>query len=326
MPMIPCVVREFAPELGVTLDRPTYLSVTWLDIIHAAITVGRRGWWDVWQHGAYSIFEMFYRSSMVFANFRESANGGIRKTTAHEWLDPSEKSAVSYFLGLTCAKLMATQRLSVHWAMHLSVYAEHLQATFSTSSGPRRRPDLVGRDTSGRWCVFEAKGRTNKPTAKTIQDAKEQTRMLRTIRGVDPYLRIASIAHFVNQTLCVHLEDPKGADEEALDLDVSEAQFIRDYYRPFTHLVEQNRAEPIEIDGHKVRVVGVPGADMRIGLSEDIRTMVTDKTEQHLLPREAVRSFDVSRNLLLGSDGILVELGKTWSPEMMSLEPWDRHG
>ena len=325
MPMIPCVSRGFAPEFGVQVDRHYYLTVTWPEIVHAAITVGRRGWRDVWQHGAYSIFEMLYRSSMVFANLRESENGGIRKTVAHEWLDQSEKSAVSYFLGLTFAKLMATQQLSVHWAMHLDVYAQHLQATI-TASDRRRRPDLVGRDTSGRWCVFEAKGSTNKVRPKTIQDAKEQTRAVRTIRGVEPHLRVASITHFVNQTLCVHLEDPDGADRESFDLDISETQFMRDYYRPFTDLVDQNRGESMEIDAQKVWVVRVPGSDLRIGLSEEIRKTVTERTELQLLPRATVSSFDASRNLLLGSDGILVELGKTWSPKVMSLEPWDRHG
>lgn len=323
--MIPCVSREFAPEYGVQVERPDYPTVTWPEIVHAAITVGRRGWRDVWRHGAYSIFEMFYRSSMVFANLRESENGCIRKTVAYEWLDPSEKSAVSYFLGLTFAKLMATRRLSVHWAMHLDVYAQHLQATL-TASDRRRRPDLVGRDTSGRWCVFEAKGSTNRVPPRTIQDAKEQTRAVRTIRGVEPHLRVASITHFVNQTLCVHLEDPDGAKQESFDLDISEAQFMRDYYRPFTDIVDQNRGESLEVDAHKVHVVRVPGCDLRVGLNEEIRKMVTDRTELHLLPRETVSSFDASRNLLLASDGILVELGKIWSPKVMSLEPWDRHG
>lgn len=253
----------------------------------------------------------------------ESPGGSIRKTVAHEWLDSSEKSAISYFVGLTCAKLMAARILDVHWAMHLDVYSQYLQPTF-TASVRRQRPDLVGLDTSSRWCVMEAKGRTNRVSPKTIEAAKKQTRAVRTIRGVEPHVRIASIAHFVNQALHVHFEDPTGADEESFDLDVSGAQLMRDYYRPFTRLVDQNRAESIEIDGQKVRVVGVPGADLRIGLSEQIRDMVMDQAEQHLVPRETVRSLDASRNLLLGSDGILVELGKTWSPEMMSLEPWDR--
>ncbi len=324
MPIIPCVTRAFAPEYGVQVDSHRYLTVTWSDIVHAAITVGRRGWWDVWQHGEYSMLEMFYRTSMVFANLRESAAGSIQRTVAHEWLDASEKSAISYFLGLTFAKLMATRLLHVHWAMHLEVYAEYLQAT-TTSSGRRRRPDLVGRDASGRWCVFEAKGRTNKATAKTIRDAKEQTGLVGTIRGVEPHLRVASIAHFVNETLCVHLEDPNGAGREALDLDISGTQFMRDYYRPFSDLVDQNRAELLAINGRKVRVVEVPGADLRIGLSEEIRDMVTEEPRKELPPEETIRRVDESRQILLGSDGILVELGKTWSPEMMSLQPWNRH-
>lgn len=324
MPTIPYVTREFAPGLGVQVDGRDDLTVTWLDILHAAITVGRRGWSDVWQHGAHSIFEMSYRALIVFANLRESTVGNIQKTVAYRWLDRSEKSAISYFLGLTFAKLMATHLLHVHWAMHLDVYAEYLQATVITS-GRRRRPDLIGRDVSGRWCVLEAKGRTNRATAKTIQDAKEQTRFVRAIRGVEPHLRVASITHFVDETLHVHFEDPNGADEESFDLDISETQFMRDYYRPFFDLVDQRRAELVVINGQRVRVVEVPGADLRIGLSEEIRDMVREEPRRNELPvRETVRTVDESGGILHGSDGILVELGKTWSPDMMLLEPWDR--
>lgn len=262
---------------------------------------------------------------MVFSNLRQSPVGTIQKTVAHEWLDQSEKSAISYFLGLTFAKLMATRLLGVHWAMHLDVYAQHLQPTFVASSR-RRRPDLVGRDASGGWCVLEAKGRSNRAPDKLIENAKAQTRALRSIRGVDPRLRVASIAHFVNHVLCVHLEDPIGTDEESFDLDISETQFMKDYYRPFTDLVDQNRAESITVRGEEVRIVGIPGADLRIGLNEEMGRMLIDNEERPGLPQQTIHSHEESGEILLGSDGILVELGRTWSPQMMSLEPWDRRG
>ena len=325
MPIIPRIHREFAPELGVQVERQDHLPVTWSEIVHAAVTVGRRGWWDVWQHGWYSALEMLYRTSIIFANLCESPGGSIRKTVAHEWLDSSEKSAISYFVGLTCAKLMAARILGVHWAMHLDVYARHLQSTF-TASMRRRRPDLVGLDTSSRWCVLEAKGRTNRVSPETIQNAKEQTRAVRTIRGVEPHVRVASIAHFVNQALYVHFEDPAGADEESFDLDLSKTQFMRDYYRPFTDLVDHNRAESIEISGQRFRVVELPGVDLRVGLSEEMRDTVPDGTGKYLLPQKTPRPIEESRRIHLGSDGIVIELGETWSPEMMSLEPWDRRG
>lgn len=308
MPFVPCVVRQFASDVHAPPDQVRLLHATWPEIVHAAITVGRRGWRDVWQHGAYSAFEMFYRASMIFANLAESPGGGLRKTIAHEWLDRSEKSAISYFLGLTFSKLVATRLLGVHWAIHLDVYAQHLQPTF-TASGRHQRPDLVGRHESGGWCVLEAKGRSNKATDKAIQGAKEQTRALGKIGGRDPYLRVASIAHFVKQTLCVHLDDPEGADEASFHLDISEEQFRRDYYRPFTDLLDENRAEEIAVGGQRFRAVSVPGADLRVGLSEDVRN-VAEKRE--------------SGGMLLGSDGVFVELGNTWSPEMMLREPPER--
>ena len=263
---------------------------------------------------------------MIFANLRESPAGTIRKTVAHDGLDQSEKSAISYFFGLTFAKLTATQLLGVHWVMHLDVYAQYLQPTFVGAS-PRRRPDLVGRDASGRWYVLEAKGRTNKMTSQAvIKNAKAQTKALRSIRGVAPHLRVASISHFVNQALSVHWEDPVGVDEEAFDLDISETQFTKDYYRPFVDLVTHNRAESMTIDGQKVHVVAVPDADLRIGLNEEMLDIVADKKGGRLLPQETTRSLDESKGFLIENDGIVVVLGETWSPDMMALEPGKRRG
>jgi hypothetical protein len=48
----------------------------------------------------------------VWANLREEANAWIVRSDAFLGLDPSEKCAISYFLGLTVAKLLA-ERLFV---------------------------------------------------------------------------------------------------------------------------------------------------------------------------------------------------------------------
>lgn len=47
--------RGFGPEYQMNGDG--HIATTWPELVHSAITVGRRGWRDVLKHGRYSVFE-----------------------------------------------------------------------------------------------------------------------------------------------------------------------------------------------------------------------------------------------------------------------------
>lgn len=70
------------------------------------------------------MFEIIYRSSICHANLRSNPSRRLEKSGAYIALDRSEKSAVSYFNGLTIAKLVASRLFGVPWLMHLDVYRE----------------------------------------------------------------------------------------------------------------------------------------------------------------------------------------------------------
>ena len=99
MPIVNYRAHAFDNRLRV--NGTQQIHVSWSQIVHAAITVGRRGLRDVWRHGQHSWFEMNYRAFMLCANLQTSHSDHIIKTSAYKSLDPSEKSAISYFLGLT---------------------------------------------------------------------------------------------------------------------------------------------------------------------------------------------------------------------------------
>ena len=260
---------------------------------------------------------MAYRAFMVYANLAGAMSGGIYKTSANEGLDPSEKSAISYFLGLAFAKLVAGRLLDVHWVMHLDVYTQYLQAVAAAGAGARR-PDMVGRDAAARWHVFEAKGRTNAATAEILESAKEQARALGTIRGVAPHLCVASVTHFRRGSLEVRLADPD-VDGKSIDLDVSEVQFVKDYYEPFVTLLDQNPTEVRKVDGRRIRLVEITCADIKIGLDEETLTQIMDGRAVKALTWEPESE---APEWTLGKDGVFVELGRaTWAPQLMELEP-----
>ena len=321
------------------------IPVSWPEVVHAAITVGRANWRDVFRHGLYSKYEMLYRASMIYANLR-AHRGKLATTSAFLALDPSEKSAVTYFLGLTFTKLMATRLFATEWLLHLDVYRDLLQPILRG----RSRPDLVGLDLAGGWSVFEAKGRSSGLDRKTKINAKKQTQKLRKVAGCVPQLRVASIAYFSGGSLCVHMEDPDLVDAGAGDLPITEDRLLRDYYGPFTDLIsgvddadttERRESKRPDILG----VTRLPIVGLDVGLHQGVYdTLVADSSSKRAdlrsrmssvtpsipepfsdgdleMPREHWFADDA---VFLGTDGILVELSENWSPRMMESQPGER--
>ena len=311
------------------------IATTWNELLHAAITVGRRSWNDVLAHGRYSVFEICYRAAMLLANLRQS-QGQLRKSDAYRYLDPSEKAAASCFIGLTLASLMARKRLGIHWLMHLDVFHASLQPSLL----PSGRPDLVGLDARDEWHVIEAKGRSNGLDAKVVPKAKEQTRKVLTVGGRAPILRVASVAHFSRGTLALRVEDPVGRDTDAVDWDLTESQFLRDYYDPFVALIDQKRrlgagefdmsAQSETVNGVEFLVTELSDIDLAIGLNQRIyeihrsTEVVHDAIHRVLDLASPIASRDLERidrtpttrgdsdSVFVGSDGILVRVGRTW--------------
>jgi hypothetical protein len=159
---------------------------------------------------------MVYRAAIIFANLREGAEGDILRSSAYEGLDPSEKGAISYFIGVTLTTLFADAVVDVPWLMHFDVYRKELQPI----SLGKEKPDLVGLKANGDWIVVEAKGRTNDYSEAALAKAKSQSQQLTTIQGKGPLLRVGALAHFKNSSLCFVMRDPKreGHTKEIPDL------------------------------------------------------------------------------------------------------------
>lgn len=291
------------------------LELDWPTVVWSAITVGRREFPHVLRHGLFSWFEIAYRAALIFANLC-GESGQIRRSPAYDGLDPSEKGAVSYFLGLTMAKAFAERRLGVPWLMHLDVYREELQPVLEGQS----RPDLVGQTTDARWVGIEAKGRTNDVKGPALERAKNQARLLRTVAGEEPLLRVGMVSHFRGGNLQLAISDPEARrDEKALDLPLSRDQLQRDYYRPFrTWLSQEPAAHKTARAKHAFVAAHLSAVDLTVGLAVDLFG------EEPPVTRAAEREVPKEEAFYVGSDGVLVELGSLWSTENMAREPRSR--
>ena len=76
----------------------------------AALTLGRPNLNFVFRHGQASQYEALFRLSLVrMALEQRPAGSRLRRTSAFKALDPTEKGAVNYFVGMTFCKLFADE-------------------------------------------------------------------------------------------------------------------------------------------------------------------------------------------------------------------------
>jgi hypothetical protein len=240
------------------------LEVEVEELLWAAITVGRANLNDVLAHGRYSEFELIYRISMVLANLRIGGGNRLVRSPAFMHLDPSEKGAVSYFLGLTMAKLFSEKLLNVPWLLHLDVYRDQLDVNGSLIS--RQKPDLIGLSSARQWIIVESKGRANGLTRNLLQNGKQQTRMIRSIDKKRPYLRISAATYFSRNELEFAWKDPDDEAKDAINIVTKTEDYLRNYYRLIFTILTAHEAK----DNNGFMAYTFPNLGITIGLQTQI--------------------------------------------------------
>jgi hypothetical protein len=288
------------------------VNITEAKIIHASNTVGRAPHLPLFPFGLFSYYDYVYRVGIVLANLALDLNGALVKSPAYNNLDPSEKSAISYFLGLIFAKVNSAEFLDTPWLMHLDVYQDLYPA--ETWKG-NKRPDLFGLNRRRDWVVIESKGRTGGFDAEAFKTAKSQTRNIKKIDGAYPGLRIATELFFRSEQVSIRLEDPPDFDENAPDLEIPMERFLMDYYRPLLELVsrpgDDSKSRP-DMLSRTIEELDIT-VSMPLGLIQILRERSGERLVEEIIRYlENLQTETKSEpNLELGGDGIRVELGRT---------------
>jgi hypothetical protein len=348
---------QFPAYFGGAFAQPGEIDFTWGELCKSAVTVGRQSWVDVLRFGPFSVFELTWRVAMLWANLREDPSGLLIPSSAFVNLDPSERGAISYFLGNCFTKLVAEKLFGVPWLMHVDVYRRSLGIVLTSNS----RPDFVGFDPQRQWAVVEAKGHMLRMRRDTMQNAKRQTRSVRRINGQFPALRSA-VGIWFSKTNGTNAKvwDPRGYDPEAEDFDIDTDHFLRLYYEPLidrTGLL-QIRPRRRAPGGKPRRSLALEPFDAEIILDDDIvagygreaplgQLVIAPKvgSEDSILAMlatleeteraEARRDITDHLHTLVEKrrmsdigetpdDGVTVELGRAWRPENMRRDPAER--
>lgn len=267
---IPFVSQDF-PQfwLGVPVNGNGTLQSNWNDLLWAALTVGRPNRNSLFHDGEHSYFEALFRMSITRMALRttvpQSSDRKLYFTEAFRTLDPSEKGAINYFLGMTICKLFAYEYLTTPWLLHLDVFGAQLAAVLSEP----RRPDLVAQRCDGEWIAFECKGRSAFPGRRTRDSAKIQAQRLVSIGGRAPVLSIAAVTFFRQESLRFNWRDPEPAPGKPNSIGNlrKPKELWRYYYEPTLNYV---RAQSGEIG------TAAPYREVRVALHPVIEQMIDD--------------------------------------------------
>ena len=285
------------------------LRLTWDDILWAAVTVGRPKLYYVFRHGEASLFEAIFRWSLIRMAL-EQRGCNLYRTDAFKSLDPTEKGAVNYFLGMVFCKLFADQLLGAPWLLHLDVFRDHLNVSFQTG---RSRPDLVGHETgTGEWHAFESKGRASVPGLDEKDKAKKQAQRIVSVHGKSSQLHIGAITYFKGDVLHFYWRDPH--PDEPKHLNPIELKLPDEawgaYYEPVSEFLRE-AGEPATVTDGTPAMAMVEQANVAVGAHPKILPLLLEQKWQ--------MAHDVSRDLASDfhekgyrPDGLIVKSSESW--------------
>lgn len=304
-------LSEGFPIPGPVVNGSDVLSVSWDDLLWAAITVGRPSRHFVFRHGVSSLYEALFRASALRMTLEQISPVArrLRRTAAAKSLDPSEKGAVNYFLGLTLCKLFAEMKLDAPWLLHLDVFRDRLNPRLLSG---RSRPDLIGRTAGGEWVALESKGRVSPPTADAKTKAKEQAERVVSIRGTPVAYRIGGFAYFKDDVLRFFWRDPQPDGVEpphAIRLDITEEDIWKTYYQPILALVGPDHAAMLERENAPIPI---KEADIKIRvLSEVMRFLRLEKWKD--AGHWCMEHQDKLTQGEVRGDGVQIIAGESWT-------------
>ncbi|MGL6004020.1 hypothetical protein [Aeromonas sobria] len=292
---------------GGQLQGKNTLITDWHEVVWAAITVGKRNSAQISSHGALSLYEIINRSTLVWLTLKQNANK-LEKSSVYTDMDPTEKTFVSFSLGMIMSKLFALKLLGIPWLEHVS----SVNSSVVTKTQTKSRPDLIGLNKRKEYIIFEAKGRSNNFDSAVQAKAKNQTKVIHKIGSLQPVLRVACQSYF-NNSLEVYIEDPEDIQEEPINIEISETDYFESYYSIFKGI--------LRTDQSLLKQIGI-----QIAFSSSLHSALKKRKYEALF--NVAKKKDVyfdKDGFKCFPDGLKIKLDPTlWGDELLAVEPDQR--
>jgi len=287
-----------------TADGVRDVHFTRLDLRHAAVAAGRN-----WRYRGITTAERAHNQARVhdiISTVDLRSGGAACVSQFYRALGSTVRATKSFALGNAFCALIADKELRLPWLVDV----EALNPRYRVRFRGNRRADFIGRSPAGRWFAFEAKGRSTEPNEAELTDWKEQARSIRRINGRPPERKIVSATYAcADRAIQAIWRDPPA--DEGRDIEFSEQDFFRAYYKPIFGLIQN--ANRVEIVGQQ-RLAVLSDLHMSVGVHSEVRELLAQNDSR------AMGGFAESRfesnarlrgagaNVSVFADGVIVKM------------------
>ena len=202
MPTIKYIGKGFDKKRFPQANGSHQVSISPVQLYWGLLTIGISHWWEL------TGVRPFLNSSgiMLSAIATLSTKNGIWIPAQHyNNLTPDEKRINTYRLGLGFAKVIAMKKLNVGPVVDTAVF----ERTHRVKHRGRRRSDLIGSSSNGKWFVIEVKARRNTSDIDWVE-VKKQAKSISTIDGESPAASAGIATLIFPNQISVEARDPKG--------------------------------------------------------------------------------------------------------------------
>jgi hypothetical protein len=303
------------------------LPVNVADVVRAAVTVGGPAQGTAWHR---SLRRAGIAGSVLAGLVGARRHQALAISSLYDELETTEKSGVSYRLGMAFASLSAEHAVEVRMLEHLN------RSNALLAQGSQRRADLLGMDQLGNWHVVEAKSRTYGYTREDVHMAKQQALNVVAVQPngaqLSPATRSACLTDLWPSPIAVLLTDPDDRPESEARYEVDVERFIGTHFSAVPDLLEVQggpQPPPDPLQGANVDGAYLPGTDIWLGLEASLiggrRASWVQRLRDRRWDVEEMPTADDER-VSFGRDGHVLCLGTTlartyeWSAEFGSPE------
>ena len=251
-----CIALELTGCQG--MEWPFYTSkiveCTNLELLHAILTCGMPNQFISPWHHEKRTQEFISKISMV-ENSLIVSDGYLLKSPTTEYLDASEKSVNSYYLGLIFTKLFSMREFDVDYFLHTTIF-EQIYGKESLICNGRKKPSFVGyQKNTDQWSIWESTGKRDH-APKALDDADNLVLGIKTINDMQPSYAIACMTYFDSKHGELQGILRNAAEGKKANIVFDKEQYLTLYYRHICEIFDESlRRKPFDsvidyIDGY----------------------------------------------------------------------------
>lgn len=297
------------------INNITELEFTNRELLHAVITCGMPIQRLTAAYPEKKRLETLYKLFLVETAL-ETEGDRLKKSKKIAYMDSSEKSVISYYMGMFFTKMISSRLYGSEYLTNLNLIEKEGTDEFIDFFASEWRPEMIGyQPKQDTWSIWEAKGGSNR-REQALKKGADQLKAIGTLNGMCPEPGAVCMTYYDHGYLCGILREPEW-DKEGEALKFSEASFYKAYYSPIRELFFDKGSNLRFYDSYGEIALMVPyfaecyqepeERIIRIGMSKEMLESLMKEDYQAVAElRKSEKSEHFPQDSYMGNDGIFI--------------------